>query len=277
MTYFETLKKYWYLVAGIVVITCVLTLVISIAQTPKYESMVQLLVIQKQAPGISAETAARSADTIANILSKMIYTSTFFEKVKDSGFDIKREFPEDPKKFKKEWSKTVDATVISETGILEIRTYDPDKYQVEQLAYAVAYVLTKEGKYYHGGDVSVEIKMVDKPITSTRPVKPNVLQNTVVGFAISLLVSLGLIFLLTGRAEEAGEVERETPLKPKKIFPEFIRPEVPVAPKEVPLPPKKGKPEIKREIPKPIKERPSEEEPYAPEKVNKWIKTGKFE
>jgi len=221
MTYTQLLKKYWYIVVVVVVFMTIASFVVSVIQKPEYRSTVKLLVIQKQEGQLDAYTAARSAETVAGILSKMIYTSTFFDQVMSAGFNIKKDsFSNNPEEKKKDWKKTVDTRVIEDSGTLQISIYDTNKHQAEQLAYAIAYVMIDKGKEYHGGETQIEIKMVDAPITSEKPVRPSVLRNTGAGFILGLLVSLSILFLLSermGRMKLDQELAVTTMPKAKKM------------------------------------------------------------
>ncbi|MBU1178317.1 hypothetical protein KJ903_03805 [Patescibacteria group bacterium] len=221
MTYTTLLKKYWYLVVIVVVLVTIGSFVISIVQKPEYRSSVRVLVIQKQAGQLDAYTAARSAETVAGILSKMIYTSTFFDQVMDAGFKVeKSDFSNDLEKRKQEWEKAVVTRVVEDSGTLEVNVYDQDQRQAEQLAYAIAYVMISKGDQYHGGAGQIEIKMVDNPVTSDKPVRPNVMRNTGAGFLLGLLASLSIMFLISERLQRrpapAG-LEAVTMPKPKEI------------------------------------------------------------
>ena len=221
MTYSTLLKKYWYVVVIVVILVTIGSFVVSIVQKPEYRSSVRLLVIQKQAGQLDAYTAARSAETVAGILSKMIYTSTFFDQVMDAGFSVKKDtFNSDLEKRKQEWEKAVVTRVVEDSGTIEINVYNQDQHEAEQLAYAVAYVMISKGDQYHGGAGQIEIKMVDNPITSDKPVRPNVLRNTGAGFLLGLLASLSIMFLISERLQRrpapAG-LEAVTMPKPKEI------------------------------------------------------------
>jgi capsular polysaccharide biosynthesis protein len=345
--FIRALKKYWYVVVIVVVLTTIASFVLSIIQKPEYESSVKLLVIQKQEGKLDAYTAARSAETVAGILSKMVYTSTFFDQVMASGFDVsKDDFSKEPEKRKEDWKRAVDARVIEDSGTIQVDVYHESKHRAEQLAYAIAYVLINKGRLYHGGEMQIEVKMVDAPITSEKPARPSVLRNTAAGFALGLLASLGIIFLISERIERrAGEkleiktmpkVEevrraerkrrvgekrteiegREEEAKPSVVrermktgFEEVLVPkegERPT-PKRAKIPPSEeirpreakermalGVEKIgaKKERPKPApgevvfkpgeerEEKEKKKEPenkYAPERVERWIKTGKFD
>ena len=221
MTYTQLLKKYWYIVVVIVVLITVASFAVSVIQKPEYKSTVRLLVIQKQAGQLDAYTAARSAETVAGILSKMIYTSTFFDQVMSAGFNVNKDsFSSNPEERKKDWKKAVDTQVIEDSGTIQVGIYDENRHQAEQLAYAVAYVMIDKGQEYHGGETQIEIKMVDAPITSEKPVRPSIIRNTGAGFILGLLASLSLIFLLSeriGRSKLDKELEVTTMPKAKEI------------------------------------------------------------
>lgn len=197
--YAKALKKYWYVILLITVLFTVISFGVSVLQTPKFRSTVKLLIIQKQRQTLDAYAAARSAQTVGEILSKMVYTSSFFDRVMLSGFKIKDDFSKDPEKRKKEWKERVSARVIDETGTIQVDVWHPDPRQAEQLAYGIAYVMINYGTEYHGGGTQIEIKMVDLPWTSDSPVKPNVIQNIAAGFVLGLFVSGALVILFGAR------------------------------------------------------------------------------
>lgn len=205
--YKEILKKYWYIFLLIVVITTSLGFGVSIFREPEYKSQVKLLVIQQQGQRLDAYTAARSAQTVGEVISKMIYTSSFFDRVITSGFDIEDDFGDDPEERKELWEKRVQGRLLDETGSLQIDVYHTDRKQAEQIAFGIAYVMINYGEQYHGGGNQIEIKMVDLPWTSEKPVRPNVLNNTVAGVGLGLLLSAVIIVLLGSRRERKVDVE----------------------------------------------------------------------
>ena len=66
----------------------VLSLVISFVQPLRYASTARLLILQNIGIQVDAYTASRSEERVAENLSTIIYTSTFFDQVMDSGFDM---------------------------------------------------------------------------------------------------------------------------------------------------------------------------------------------
>jgi len=157
-----------------------------------------LLILQDVGLNVDAYTASRSEERIAENLSTIVYTTTFFNEVINSGFSVDEKFfPLDDAKRRRTWVKTVSPTVARGAGLLTIAAFHPDIRQAEQIARAVAYVLTtKVGDYTSGSNI--QVRLIDDPLNSRWPVKPNIVANSVSGFVLGLLV--GVAFLLA-RAE----------------------------------------------------------------------------
>lgn len=202
--YILTLKKHWLIIFVVVVLATVFSFGISLIQTPKYKASVKVLIIQKQANRMDAYTASRSAQAIGEVLSKVVYTSSFFDQVMQTGFKINKEqFSKDIEKREKEWKEMVQARVIGEAGTVQVDVFHSQAQQAEQIAYGITYVMVANGSQYHGGGEQIEIKMIDAPTVSKKPVKPNILQNTFGGFVLGLLMAISVVILLAAKKEEA--------------------------------------------------------------------------
>jgi capsular polysaccharide biosynthesis protein len=201
--YLLALKKHWLVILIVVILAAAFSFGISLIQTPKYRASVKVLIIQKQANRMDAYTASRSAQAIGEVLSKVVYTSSFFDQVMQTGFKINKEqFSKDIEKKKKEWKEMISARVIDEAGTVQVDVFHKDQKQAEQIAYAITYVMVASGSQYHGGGEQIEIKMIDVPTVSKKPVKPNVLQNTLGGFILGFLAATSGVILFTSRREE---------------------------------------------------------------------------
>lgn len=160
----------------------------------EYSSTVSVLIIQKINPNLDAYTAARAAEKLGKNLASIIYTTSFFEKVKSSSFNLNIDWPSTEKEKRKLWQTKITARAIPDTSILEITAYDQDPQKAEKLAQAVAYILVSEGKEYHGGGEDIVIKSVDSSLTSDLPVRPNILLNVVSGLFFGIFVAIFIIF-----------------------------------------------------------------------------------
>ena len=188
------LFRRWHTIVLFGLLGLVLALIVSFVQPLKYSSTIRLLILQDLGPSVDAYTASRSEERVAGDLSTIIYTSTFFDQVMASAFKINTtDFPKDDINRRRAWAQTVDATVSHGTGLLTVTAYNQDPAQAQQLVQAIAFVLTQNVKQYTSGG-NVDMKLVDAPLNSRWPVKPNIIVNVVSGFFLGCLV--GIIYLL---------------------------------------------------------------------------------
>lgn len=193
--YTSILLDRWKTVAAFGFLGLVLALLASFLQPLRYSSTVRLLVLQDIGTAVDAYTASRSEERIAENLSTIIYTTTFFDEVINAGFSIDRStFPEQDYKRRREWNKTISATVSRGAGQLTVTAYHRDVDQAEQIARAVAFVLTEHASDYTSGS-NVTVKMIDAPLNSRYPVKPNFPANAVSGLVLGGLVGVASVLL----------------------------------------------------------------------------------
>ncbi len=188
---FYILKKQRKIVTVIISITVGLCLILTLLQPFEYRASFQFLVIQKQTENLDVYMATRSAEKLSENLSKIIYTSSFFEKVMALNPNLKNNFSKNEIKKRKEWRKKIIARVSPQTGMLQIDVYDKSKKQTKEFAKAIAQALITKGQEYHGGGKNVEIKLVDAPLISYLPVRPNILLNLFTGLVLGTLTSFG--------------------------------------------------------------------------------------
>lgn len=207
--YIRDIFHNWHTIAMFGLLGLVLALIISFVQPLRYSSTARMLILQDVGSGVDAYTASRSEERIADNLSTLIYTSTFFDQVMSAGFSIDDSgFPEDPSKRRKEWGRTVTATVARGSGLLTVSAFHRDVTQAEQLVRAIAFVLTdRVGEYTSGGDVTVSL--VDEPLNSRWPVKPNVLLNLLSGFVLGGFVGVSYVLLQTERIRRRHQFVHE--------------------------------------------------------------------
>ena len=180
------------LLAGI--IGMALAILLSFLRPLEYSSTTRILITQELG-AVDAYTASRSAERIADDLASIVYTSTFFAKVLSSGYDIDVSyFSNDEIKRREQWEKAVSASVSRSSGLLSITAYHTDVAQAEELATAVAYVLTTEGWTYTSGG-SITVQVVDEPLNSRYPVRPNLLVNGFSGLVLGLLGGAGYVLI----------------------------------------------------------------------------------
>ncbi|TSC56436.1 MAG: Capsular polysaccharide synthesis enzyme CapA [Parcubacteria group bacterium Gr01-1014_18] len=183
-----------------------ISLVLSLVQESKYESRIRVLVYQKEgAP--DAYSAARFNDYASGIISKLIYSSSFLDKVQKSGFALEADFNDDPLKRDMEWKKMIRTTIFPNTGILEISVFHPNQVQADQWANGVAKVLLTAEPLGFGLE-STRVSLIDAPLTSTAPVYPNVWLNLAIGAILGLMAGVGLVYVF---GEEGGSMFGSVP------------------------------------------------------------------
>ncbi|MEK7545657.1 MAG: Wzz/FepE/Etk N-terminal domain-containing protein [Patescibacteria group bacterium] len=194
----QLLERHWKTIAVSAVLVMVAAAALSFVRPLEYSSTMRLLIIQKAGVNLDPYTAIRSAERIADNLSQVIYTSVFYDKVAAAGFDIDRSYFEPVEtKRRKQWADMVSTQVTHETGFLQISVYHKDKEQASEIARAVAFVLTTEGNQFIGGR-DLEIRLVDTPLQSRFPVRPNIPLNAFLGAVIGVILSS--LYLVVGEA-----------------------------------------------------------------------------
>lgn len=190
------LKRKWQTVVLFMLVFATLAFVFSVVQPQRYRSEQRFLVVSAYAEDVDPYAATRSTEYLTNLLSEIMYSQNFLSEVMDSGYALDQSiFPEDARKKKKAWAKSLKTRVFGDTGILDITVYHKDRFVTEQLALAVGAVLRTEHAQYHSRGGAVTIQTIDQPITSLRPVEPNILLNTVAGLALGILAGLAFIYL----------------------------------------------------------------------------------
>ncbi len=186
--YLSLINKKKSTIASFVFIFLILATILTVVQPFKYGASSQILIIQNS---ISSDpyTASKSTEYLSNILAKVVYSNSFFENVLNSGYAVdKSYFGQTVKKQMKTWNKTVSTKANNDSGIITINVYHKDRTQTDLIARAIVYTLQTKHGLYHGGADNVSIKVIDDPITSNYPVKPNLILN------FNLALVLGLIF-----------------------------------------------------------------------------------
>lgn len=196
----QFIKAKWQTLTVFVLVLTTLAFAFSLVQPQKYRSEQRFLVVSRYAEDVDPYAATRSTEYLSNLLSEVMYSQRFMNSVLTSGFAVDQSiFPELPKKRAKAWKKTLGTRVLGDTGIIDVSVYHKGRFTAEQLALAVGQVLRSQHSDYHSRGESVAIQTIDQPITSIRPVQPNILLNTAVGFALGLISGLAFVYLFPKR------------------------------------------------------------------------------
>jgi capsular polysaccharide biosynthesis protein len=181
---------------ALVFLFVILAILLTVVQPLRYGTESKLLIVQEYPRGTDPYVISKSNQTLSNILAEVVSSNTFFHEVMNSGFNIEKAyFKTEPKDQMEEWKKTVGARAHSDAGILVVNIYHTDRKQAEQLALAVNQVMRSKHGLFHGSPESVSIKVIDQPLTSDWPVKPNVILNLAGGLMLGFIFSLVYIYI----------------------------------------------------------------------------------
>ncbi|MBI2415471.1 MAG: hypothetical protein HYV33_02275 [Candidatus Kerfeldbacteria bacterium] len=191
MLYILILQKHWLSLLFITVVAGGAAAGLSLLPEQLYRSEVDLLIVQKQSPTVDSYVAQKAAEKLAQNLVSIIDSNDFFQRVVGTDYVDEQWFTSNPTDRKKQWQKLVDAAVVPETGIITIYGYGGDVATAEAIALGISQVLITNSADYHGAGESVQIKQIDGPLNSSRPVKPNIPLNgaaaAVLGFIVTFL------------------------------------------------------------------------------------------
>lgn len=206
--YSSVLLHGWTSILMFAVVGFVLALIVSFLQPLRYSSTARLLILEDVGT-TDAYTASRSIERIAENLATVVYTTSFYDEVMGAGFDIdKNVFSSEDYKQRREWSKMVSATVARGSGLLTIAVYHQDIAEAEQIVKAISFVLTQQaGTYTSGGNI--EVRLVDAPLNSRWPAKPNIPANAFSGLVLGGLVGVGFLLLRAERIRRRHQLVHE--------------------------------------------------------------------
>lgn len=218
--YFKTLKKNYLVVILSTVGLMALVFFLTMLQPLNYASTTEVMVIQKQLTETDSYLSAKAAEKIAGSLAQVVYSTSFYDKVEASGFvDLSALTALEEQEKREQWGELVGAEVMPNTGIIQVTAYNPDQQEAENLSAAVAYVLATQAADYHGGGENIQVKVINTPLTSKYPVKPNILVNLTLAMLVGLMSSLMFLFL-------KPNVKFSFAVKPKKIKKQLVQEEV---------------------------------------------------
>lgn len=195
----------WHTIFFLSALGLLLGVMLSFVRPLEYSSTARLQITQELG-AVDAYTAARSAERIADDLAAAVFFSEFYKDAVENSPSIEKSFfPVDETKKRRKWGRTIATSVSRGTGILTIRAYHPDIRQAEALAISVADVLTEKGWTFTSGS-NITIRLVDEPLNSRWPVRPNILVNAFSGFILGGLGGVGYILIEVERRKRRHQL-----------------------------------------------------------------------
>lgn len=198
--FLSLLKRKWEWLLLTVTLCASAGYVYSTSQVSEYSSTARVIIIQKSLQGSDAFIAARSSERLSIILSEVMYSNSFFNDILATSSKITDDFGNDPALRREEWQRQVKNRIDSDKGIIEIATYDKNKIQSAEILNGVLKLLIENGEKYHGSS-NTEIRIIDEPLTSKEPVRPNTMFNTVAAGVLAFIGVLALFYLFSDNLE----------------------------------------------------------------------------
>lgn len=164
----------------------VLAVGFSLVQPLRYSSTVRLLITQTNVTGLDPYTAVKSTERIAQNLSEVVYTSSFFNAVMTKSEIDKSYFPADEIKKRQIWRETLATGVTPGTGVMTVTAYHTSREQATLLAIRVSQEIAKQAPNYFG--YSVRVQVIDDPLPSRFFAKPDFIRNGLLGGLAGFLV-----------------------------------------------------------------------------------------
>lgn len=188
-------------VLSIVFLFVLLMAVFTAFQSFEYESGSRILILQHNGEAKDPFVAAKTSQQIVGLLTEIVPSGAFLEDVFTSGFNVDTTyFGEMPANKLKKWKKTVNASPVADTGIIEITTFHTDRDQAGQINSAIINTIKTKSGLYYGRSEDISIKVINEPIVSDFPVRPNVLRNFILVILLSLPISFSFIYLFPSEA-----------------------------------------------------------------------------
>lgn len=209
VNYTSVLAEGWFTISLFALLGLILALVVSFLQPLKYSSTMRVLVLQPASTSADAYTVSRSEERLAENLSNVIHSTTFFNQVLDSGFSIdQRTFPLEDAKRRRAWARTIDATVARGSGMMSLTAYHEDVRQARQIVQAVTQVLSVHAVEYTSA-TNLQIRPVDDPLDSRWPVKPNIISNALSGMVLGAFAGIAFLLAQTERIRRRHQLIHE--------------------------------------------------------------------
>ena len=197
-SWWSIIKKYqsiiWWWLVGFLAAAALF----SFTQPLKYLAKSQLLVVPDYNQVSDPYQISRTNEYLSTLLSQVVYSSSFFDTAIKPEYHIDTAYFGDTlKKRLSTWRKTIDVRPVQDYGIISVKVYHPDKDQADKIVRAINYSLVTNGSYYHGLGDKVTIKVIDEPVVSNWPVKPNLPLNFSIAILLGIVVGLIHIYILS--------------------------------------------------------------------------------
>lgn len=193
--FLQLIRKKAQTIFTITLVGVMVVLLASLVRPLSYGVESRLLVVQN-ATSADAYSLSRSNEYLGGLLAKVVTSGSFYDQVRGSKYNVdKNYFSGDYSQQLKKWQRTVETTTDGDSGIIEVKVYHPQVAEAKKIALAINDILIASNKEYHGGE-NVQINIIDQPLASNYPVKPNLVTNGLVALSAFFVFSLFYIYVL---------------------------------------------------------------------------------
>lgn len=166
----------------------------------EYSSSVRLLITQPNAVGVDSFTVLKSNERIAQNLSQLLVTSSFFDNIAAQAENLDRsQIPQNEYDKRKYWSRAVGVGVEAGSGLMTITVYAPQVAQARSLVVAASNEIAKQAPNYFGSTVRVAV--IDAPLDSRWYARPNIPMNAAYGAVVAGMLSIAWLLLRRPKRE----------------------------------------------------------------------------
>ncbi|MDP2586494.1 MAG: hypothetical protein Q8P32_01865 [Candidatus Komeilibacteria bacterium] len=197
--FLEPNRNWWRIYLVYPLIAAVLAVGLTLLQPLEYRANSQILVIHKILPNLDAYSAARASEKLSQNLAEIIGTASFVAVLQETQPIVPLNFLEvDEAKKRQQWERKVEARAVN--SLLEISVYDPVPQNAVNLNYAIIQTLLAQGDEFHGGGENIRLKLVNPPLSSRYPARPNFLLNLILAGLTGLALAYLHIYLNFNRS-----------------------------------------------------------------------------
>ncbi|WP_082708036.1 Wzz/FepE/Etk N-terminal domain-containing protein [Paenibacillus sp. DMB5] len=192
--YFQIVKKRLWMIVSIVVVVCLLAGVYSLyIKNPVYEASTKIIVNQTQ----QVQTAASQLD-LNQINTNIQLINTYKEIIKTPAIldVVAKNYPEF-NTTAEELLKKVNVSSVNNTQVMTLVVRDNSYQRAAEIVNAISLVFKQEiPSLFNVQNVSILNEAKLNPPVAPGPVEPNVVMNMAIAFIVSLMIGLGIAFLL---------------------------------------------------------------------------------
>ncbi len=192
--FLQLFKKRKTTVISITLIFVIIGLIVTLLQPLKYSSKSRLLILQNTSS--DAYTVSKSNEYVGGLISEVIYSGSFLDSLKASNSIFDRNYFNDTyKKNVKKWGETVFARSSGSTGVIDIEIYHTNPEEAKNISNAVNQLIISGQSPYKFNPEQTKISIIDEPVVSSFPVKPNIPVNLALSLLFGFLAGCSYIYL----------------------------------------------------------------------------------